>query len=321
MFSLKTANTVPPTDVLQEVTFYGAGGTGEPRCENPELQIFDWQENLETGCEIYAYGCGWQNNEIVDVTIVYPDGKKKEYQIKAHINFPALDKYASVDIQQRLLVTDPAGLYKIKVQGASGNAEKEISVLEPNGPSAYYYGDALWLQGFMPNESLRLIAYQRVSSGAANSSFVGWIEFNVDAKGNAQVSIENKANIHYIFAILGRSSGQVLPKEPGSCVVIENVDRNLLGTDQQSCGSLQSRLNTSALARVTFTDGTDMRIRANPGLSQKIIDKVPEGTQVNILDEPKCVDGITWWKIHTNSGLEGWMAEYQDDVYLLEPLP
>ena len=177
MFSLKTANTVPPTDVLQEVTFYGAGGTGEPRCENPELQIFDWQENLETGCEIYAYGCGWQNNEIVDVTIVYPDGKKKEYQIKAHINFPALDKYASVDIQQRLLVTDPAGLYKIKVQGASGNAEKEISVLEPNGPSAYYYGDALWLQGFMPNESLRLIAYQRVSSGAANSSFVGFILF------------------------------------------------------------------------------------------------------------------------------------------------
>lgn len=50
-----------------------------------------------------------------------------------------------------------------------------------------------------------------------------------------------------------------------------------------------------------------------------ILNKVPEGTLLNILDGPKCADDNHWWKIRTDNGLEGWMTETQDDVYLLEP--
>ena len=87
------------------------------------------------------------------------------------------------------------------------------------------------------------------------------------------------------------------------------------------CGELSSRLTLGKLARVAYTDGNDMRIRSHPGLSQSVVNEVPEGTQFTVLDGPRCADNITWWKVQTNGGSDGWMAEYSNGVYLLEPYP
>ena len=89
--------------------------------------------------------------------------------------------------------------------------------------------------------------------------------------------------------------------------------------NQLSCGTLASRLSVGITARVAFSDGSNMRIRGGPGFSQDIFNKVPEGTLLKIVDGPECVDDNNWWKIRTDNGLEGWMTETQDDVYLLEP--
>lgn len=89
---------------------------------------------------------------------------------------------------------------------------------------------------------------------------------------------------------------------------------------QQTCSDLGTRLKRGAQARVAKVDGSNMRIRSQPGFSQDILDKVPEGTLLTVLDGPKCVDGTNWWYIRTRSGIEGWMTESQNGVFLLEPV-
>ena len=88
---------------------------------------------------------------------------------------------------------------------------------------------------------------------------------------------------------------------------------------QQTCSQPHSRLSVGDLARVARVNGTNMRIRSRPGFSESILNKVPEGTALTIMEGPECVDGNNWWYIRTNNGLEGWMTESQNGIYWLEP--
>jgi len=89
-----------------------------------------------------------------------------------------------------------------------------------------------------------------------------------------------------------------------------------------SCpGALEIHLKKYQEARVAFTDGLPMRIRSKPGFSKDILVRVPEGTRLTILSDAECTDNSAWFYIRTEDGQEGWMAESQNDVYLLDPLP
>ena len=94
-----------------------------------------------------------------------------------------------------------------------------------------------------------------------------------------------------------------------------------VSASQSSCKGMRTRISVGEQARAAFTDGSNMRIREKPGFSQDILDKVPEGTIIKVLDGPQCADGNNWWKIRTAKGLDGWMTESQNGVYLLEPVP
>jgi hypothetical protein len=90
---------------------------------------------------------------------------------------------------------------------------------------------------------------------------------------------------------------------------------------QQTCSYPVSRLSLGDQAQVAKVDGSNTRLRSQPGFSQSIVGKVPEGTSLTILDGPECVDGNNWWYVRTKNGLEGWMTEAQNGVYLIEPMP
>jgi len=92
------------------------------------------------------------------------------------------------------------------------------------------------------------------------------------------------------------------------------------GSSSETCTDPGSRLLVGGKAQVAFTDGSTMRIRELPGFDQVIITTVPEGTNLEIVDGPKCVDGSNWWSIRTDNGDEGWMTEWQGETYLLEPV-
>lgn len=101
--------------------------------------------------------------------------------------------------------------------------------------------------------------------------------------------------------------------------LVQSIPQPATATPVICPGSLKSRLTLDMRARVAFTDGTNMRIRIEAGFSQKAAASVPEGTLLTILGGPTCVDSVTWWRIRTKDAKEGWMAEYQNGVYLLEP--
>lgn len=91
---------------------------------------------------------------------------------------------------------------------------------------------------------------------------------------------------------------------------------------QSSCpGAMAVRLQPGVHARVTFTDGTPLRVRRDPGKSGQILAQMPEGTEFTILEGPQCVDQGAWWRIQTDNGaLTGWVLEGENGVYFVEPL-
>lgn len=89
--------------------------------------------------------------------------------------------------------------------------------------------------------------------------------------------------------------------------------------EEQSCGELPSRISTHSVL-VSYANGNMKNLRKQPGFSQEVIDRIPEGTLITV-DEHWCVDDTYWWHVYTNDRQEGWMTEMQNGVYFLEPAP
>lgn len=306
-FNPSNANQVPPNDVLEEVTYYGVGGRGST-CEwvtEPTLNILsptnEWMN------WILSDSCGWQENEIVTVTVIHPDSTQASERVDA-----GLYGMFTYDIPPTRSMQP--GTYTIIIEGNSGYVEDSTEVIIPTSPRMISVeGNWLVLYSFSPYENIRLFAYEFVTFDTIR--MVGWNQYQTDSKG--QLLIQTPGSQFEYFAY-GEISGLVKNSEihPGG-------GGNILGSDilVSNCGGLPSRLFADAGARVTFTDGSDMRIREKPGFSENILTTVPEGTAIVILNSRKCVEGSTWWKILTDDGLEGWMAEDQNGMYLLEPYP
>lgn len=83
-------------------------------------------------------------------------------------------------------------------------------------------------------------------------------------------------------------------------------------------GTLPSQVAVGTLARVTFTDGTPLRLRETPGGT--FLTDLAEGTQFNVVGGPQCQGQFTWWQVTVvNSGQSGWVAEGDTDTYFIEP--
>lgn len=102
--------------------------------------------------------------------------------------------------------------------------------------------------------------------------------------------------------------------------VVEIDEQNNHYLERQSCGDLPTRLNSFNSVLVSYANGNNKNLRQQPGFSQEIIDRIPEGTLIRV-SEHWCVDDTYWWKIYTQDNQEGWMTEMQDGVYFLEPAP
>lgn len=86
---------------------------------------------------------------------------------------------------------------------------------------------------------------------------------------------------------------------------------------QYCAGTIPSRLQTGVRARVTFTDGTPLRLREAPGGT--FLRDMAEGTEFAIIGGPQCHGGYTWWNIRLDNGQSGWSAEGDNDTYFMEP--
>jgi hypothetical protein len=303
-FLPSSANKTVPADVLEEISYFGGGGGAICAGEFKVPRIVSQPVDIELMYLQYVTSCGWGKNETITVTVKLPDGR-----IKQDFVTPDEDSgiyYVKVPLKQN--IDAPVGQYTITLEGKSGKLTETARIREPSGPRLASIDDEhLLVFGYQPFETVRLLYYY-------GENFSAWQEYQVDGAGVLQIQIPKlNSKVDFYFAI-GEKSGEA-----------RLFQENILGTfdwvKQKSirsviCGQLPSRLTVSTHARVAFTDGADMRIRQKPGLSQNIIERVPEGTRFLVLDGPKCIDDISWWKIDIK---DGWVAEYVGNTYLIEP--
>jgi hypothetical protein len=64
--------------------------------------------------------------------------------------------------------------------------------------------------------------------------------------------------------------------------------------------------------------GVGLSLREAAGLSATLIRKLPAGTQLQILDGPRCADGYRWWSVQVvEDGRTGWVGDSdQDEIWL-----
>lgn len=69
-----------------------------------------------------------------------------------------------------------------------------------------------------------------------------------------------------------------------------------------------AELTIGFYAEVANTDGTGVRVRGGPSVSNISLVVAPEGTLALILDGPTENDGFLWWQMQLEDGTEGWAA-------------
>lgn len=68
-------------------------------------------------------------------------------------------------------------------------------------------------------------------------------------------------------------------------------------------------------------DAETLNVRAGPGTGFDRVGVLLQGQTVSILEGPQQADGYTWWRVRTEEGLEGWVAEGTNDVQWVVPIP
>lgn len=63
-------------------------------------------------------------------------------------------------------------------------------------------------------------------------------------------------------------------------------------------------------------------VRQQPRLGGQEITRLEPGTHVSVVDGPRCANSHSWWKIRTETGIVGWVAEGSDEIdpYFICPL-
>lgn len=80
-------------------------------------------------------------------------------------------------------------------------------------------------------------------------------------------------------------------------------------------------LEVGGRARVNTTGGDALNVRNNPSRQGELLAKLENNTLVSIVDGPQESDGLIWWKVSTENGLEGWVVEAVDGEQTLIPAP
>ena len=61
------------------------------------------------------------------------------------------------------------------------------------------------------------------------------------------------------------------------------------------CPGFHSQLEIGMYAQVT--SGLPNNIRSQPTTSSALVGSIPGGRYVDVLDGPRCADGVTWWRV------------------------
>lgn len=313
VFDLNAFQTIEVENILLEVAYYPAGGTGSvcfgnfvtlPSVSESHIEI----EILATD---HLYVCGWKDDQDVTLTTYYPNGESTTENLPMGID----GGYYYVEARLIYGLSDPEGLYKYVFESGGDRVEATASVYRASGPRLFRLDNThIFLYGFKPSEAVALYYYH-------NTKLVGWESYEVDQAGQLAVQIPadpNNNTYSQFFVAIGEQSGEVwLPFDgffgPKSIVLGKSIIWD--------CGSLNSRLAPFSHAKVAYTDGQYKPVRIAPGFNEEILFEIPEGAEISIAEGPMCIDNITWQKVNSPDFGLGFMPEFIDETYFLEPAP
>lgn len=210
---LDNLETTPPSDIIQEIAFFGGlgGGCGFQMCvcemtPNTSLGLFADEETVEIMNIIQFQVCGVQGNESATVTVELPDQSTEIFHIES-VSFDGDFSGYMMQFEYTPTLATPPGNYHFIFSGNGWEFDQYINVLDADGPRLYSDQNTLTFYNFQPNERVRLFAYN-------DSKLVGWKELNVGSTGKLLLQTSIDAD----FIVVGDISGQVFDQEKGEYV-------------------------------------------------------------------------------------------------------
>lgn len=210
-----------PGDILEEIEYFVPGGEGYPCIgdfDRPKL--ITERNGVILGHSTIFVTCGWEQKEIVHLTLTFPNGQTKTEQIVPGQNVNTYAAYFS------LLLTplDPIGVYHYTFEGSSGNVSGSFEAKPADEPMLYILDDNdLLLHKFAPGEDVNLFVYERKDITTNNFKLIAWDKFQTNANG--QLIIHTPTNQKYLFVAIGETSGQV-PSLHGTSITVPSGEND-----------------------------------------------------------------------------------------------
>jgi hypothetical protein len=231
-------------------------------------------------------------------------------------------------------VDAPEGKYRFTLQGTltkeGGTLKTAVFFNKPEGPTLYATAqdrfqpafqamggkNRLRLEGFRPNEPVKLLAYRFEKSVA---KFFGWQDFKADGNGRlivetnfAELPTETEMN----FSAYGLETHSVH---------LERFSADGVRTSRQFdmdlyCPGAQAPRLAAASAAKAAPGASLIAIYQQPGFGSRVVARAPANAQLRVFDQPKCIDHAYWYKVSLSEPiLFGWAAESFLGKNLLAP--
>lgn len=350
--SMITVNTGEIIDIIQEFRvfinigpyfiFFRDGGSKCAKTQPGPTLAFDIQtiEQMEV---IDLYSCGWQPGETVQVTAQYPSGKTlASFKVQAGEEGSQNGSPGKISLAYQPHIDDPTGKYTFTLTSKSGAVATTVLVTRPGGARLYHLTDNPWkpekgmrgkrntllLWGFAPGEKVRLIVYRYSDTFTLKRyySLFGFEDYTIPENGRVQVNLNLDTvgdQQQLLVMASGSQSGSALLqdyKNPAGVVSYGSI------IDLYCPGAMPFRIDSrQPYVRAAFVDGTNLRIREQPGFSSSVLKSVPEGTVLERVqgNQFRCVDNTFWMQVHLPDGTSdtGWVAETYNGKYVVETLP
>lgn len=301
--------------------------------EEPTLDYYN--DNLELTDITIIATCGWKPDETVKVTLMDPLGKFTTSEVKA---VPARLKKGvyEADVFYQPGVDAQPGKYRFTLQGSSGTVKAKITYVRPTKARLYLAAEdrfkpaftaagsshRLRLDGFLPNEPVRLLAYRFEGS---LMQFVGWQDYVTDrfgqliietdvpntAKG-AQAEAKATEMNYFVYA----RETHFIPLErftPHAANITRQFDMELY------CPGAQAPRLTGPSAIRQAEGLTTLKIHQQPGFGARVVAQAGKDTALRTFGYPKCIDRAFWWQVSLSSSpFFGWTAESYLGKYQVE---
>ena len=325
-------NAVPPQNVLQEVSYSGGFGGGNScpahNYQNPTFLDTGSDGPFELLQDINIPVCGLSLNEQVRIKIVLPDNSTKEITQAADQTYG--QNVGEVDFIYTGNLGDPTGIYHFYFSGDNWTLEKDVPISDIQFPRLYYdreHNQLLFVK-FRPSEAVRLYVYS--SPLPLEYSLLGWKDLQVNEGGllSIDLNLQVATYTELGFVAIGQQSGEVpfwykgtnYGKIGGSIIKSSSSSSAPTMTGVGCPGLLPPRLQIGKYAFVSTNPPLSNRLRSGPSTSENVNDMLTPGTVMQVLDGPKCSDGLTFWHVKGVQRIfDGWTAEGDGSSYWLLP--